>query len=88
MRSFGFILLLAVIAYGVTRIGKRSLQSSGLREHGRIKVSDCRPLGNRQFLVVAEYGSDKHLLGISSGKIEHLAKLEPEGLPISRTLDS
>ena len=82
MRSAGFLLLLGVLAYGVTRLGRNAVSSSGLRAHGKIRVSDCKPLGNRQFLVVAEYGSDKHLIGVSSGKIEHLAKLESDDRPL------
>ena len=31
--------------------------------------------GNRQFLMVAQYGNEKHLLGVSSSSINHLAKL-------------
>ena len=45
---------------------------------GKIVVADSCPLGNRQFLVVAQYGLEKHLLGVSQGQVSHLAKLDPE----------
>lgn len=78
LRSLGFLLLLGLVAYGVSRIAKRSFNNSinTSKKEGKVFVSDSRPLGNRQFLVVAEYGDQKHLLGVSPGKIEHLAKLE------------
>ena len=38
-------------------------------------IADTCSLGNRQFLMVAQYGEEKHLLGVSSGSINHLAKL-------------
>ena len=78
LRSLGFVILLGVVGYAISRLGKSKLtpKSKDERSKGRILISDSRPLGNRQFIVVAEYGSHKHLLGISPGKIEHLAKLE------------
>ncbi|MDA7822856.1 flagellar biosynthetic protein FliO [Opitutales bacterium] len=80
LRSVGFLLLLAAIAYGVSKLGNSSGGNSlnGLKTKGKIVLSDSRPLGNRQFIVVAEYGSQKHLLGVSPGKIEHLAKLDDD----------
>ena len=78
LRSIGFLMLLALVAFGVTRLGKGwgKDKLTGLKADGKIILSDCRPLGNRQFIIVAQYGMHKHLLGVSPGKIEHLTKLE------------
>jgi len=78
LRSIGFLMLLALVAFGVTRLGKGWGKDNltGLKADGKIILSDCRPLGNRQFIVVAQYGMQKHLLGVSPGKIEHLTKLD------------
>jgi flagellar biogenesis protein FliO len=38
-------------------------------------LCDTRSLGNKQFLVVASYEQEKFLLGISSGSIQLLSKL-------------
>ena len=78
IRSIGFLMLLALVAFGVTRLGKGwgKDKLTGLKADGKIILSDCRPLGNRQFIIVAQYGMQKHLLGVSPGKIEHLTKLE------------
>ena len=78
LRSIGFLMLLALVAFGVTRLGKGWGKDNltRLKADGKIILSDCRPLGNRQFIIVAQYGMQKHLLGVSPGKIEHLTKLE------------
>ena len=78
LRSVGFLMILALVAYGVTRLGKGRFKDNlrGIKSDGKIILSDCRPLGNRQFIIVAQYGMQKHLLGVSPGKIEHLTKLE------------
>jgi flagellar protein FliO/FliZ len=41
-----------------------------------LKIRETKPLGNRQFLVVVEYGSQKMLLGVAPGVINHLCYLE------------
>ena len=44
--------------------------------NGKIIIADTCSLGNRQFLMVAQYGEEKHLVGVSAGSINHLAKIE------------
>jgi len=82
LRSIGFLLLLGAIGFGFSRFS--SFRSSSLSrlsgKMGKINISDCKPLGNRQFLVIAEYGHNKFMLGVSPGKIENLAQLDSSGL--------
>ena len=42
---------------------------------GRIHLADTCALGNRQYLVVAQFGHERHLLGISPNAISHLSSL-------------
>ena len=42
---------------------------------GRIHLADTCALGNRQYLVVAQFGRERHLLGISPNAINHLSNL-------------
>jgi len=35
-------------------------------------------LGNKQFLVVAQYGAEKHLIGVSQSSISHLSRLSSD----------
>lgn len=44
----------------------------------KLSVTESRPLGNRQYLVVADYDGRKYLLGVCPGRIDMLAPLEPE----------
>lgn len=41
----------------------------------KLQISETRMLGNRQFLVVAEYEDRKMLLGVCPGRIDYLATL-------------
>jgi flagellar protein FliO/FliZ len=47
----------------------------GVRER-QIQIEESRPLGNRQYLVVASVGPKKFLLGITPGSIQMLTPLE------------
>ncbi len=49
-------------------------RAAGLRN---LSVAETRPLGNRQYLVVAAYGEEKFLIGVCPGQLNLLAKLGP-----------
>jgi flagellar biogenesis protein FliO len=47
----------------------------------KLQVSEIRSLGNRQFLVIAEYEATRLFLGVSQGRIDllcHLGRDVPE----------
>ena len=50
----------------------------------KLAISETRSLGNRQFLVVAAYGSRKFLLGVCPGRVDLLAPLDDANPPASR----
>jgi len=56
------------------------LVSRGTR---KLQLEETRPLGNRQYLVVANYDGRKFLLGVTTGQIQMLAQLE--GAPVAET---
>jgi flagellar protein FliO/FliZ len=62
---------------------RRSPQGLNGREARKLNVTESRSLGNRQYLVVADYDGRKFLLGVCPGRIELLSPLE--GNPSSRT---
>lgn len=75
--------LLLVLAAGAAAAGgwllwrqRRSPAGLGGREARRLAVVETRGLGNRQYLVVADYDGRKFLLGVCPGRIELLAKLD------------
>ncbi len=44
----------------------------------KLQIEETRPLGNRQYLVVANYEGKKMLLGVTTGQIQLLARLDGE----------
>lgn len=54
--------------------------TSGSRISSALAVEETRPLGNRQYLVVASYEGRKFLLGVCPGQINLLAPLEDESV--------
>jgi flagellar protein FliO/FliZ len=52
-----------------------------LARGGRLAIAETRPLGNRQYLVVAAYDGKKFLLGVCPGRIDLLAPLDAGAPP-------
>ena len=78
LRVVGFLGILGAGGYFISQYKRKRIVNSPDAIKGKIVVADSCPLGNRQFLVVAQYGLEKHLLGVSQGQVSHLAKLDPE----------
>lgn len=57
---------------------QRRAQAAGVAPSG-LRVEETRPLGNRQFLVVASHEGRRFLLGVAPGNIRFLTDLNPEG---------
>ena len=74
-RVIGFLGILAAGGYFLTQQNKKRRFKSSFRGNEKVIVSDTCPLGNRQFLVVAECGNEKFLLGVSPSNVSHLATL-------------
>jgi flagellar biogenesis protein FliO len=49
------------------------------RAEGKLRIKDQILLGNRQFLVVVEYGGNEILVGIGPGFISHVSTLSANG---------
>ncbi len=74
--SLYFVLLLGFLAGGtyLLRNGFAIFQPKFKGER-KLQISETRMLGNRQFLVVAEYEGRKMLLGVCPGRIDYLSTL-------------
>ncbi len=77
-----FVLLLALLGGGVyvMRNGLGFLQPKP-KGPRKLDITETRMLGNRQFLIVAEYEQRKMLIGVCPGRIDYLCTLsgaEPE----------
>ena len=89
--SLYLVLLLGLLGGGawLLRSGLTIFQPK-LKGERKLQVSETRMLGNRQFLVVAEYEGRKMLLGVCPGRIDYLSTLagaEPEFPNISPEKD-
>lgn len=71
-----FFLLLGILAGGLfffrNGFGMLSQKNKAAR---KLEISETRMLGNRQFLVVAEYEGKKMLIGVCPGRIDYLCNL-------------
>ena len=70
---FFVLLLLVAVLWFLNRkgfFGKFKTATSG-----KLKIKDQVMLGNRQFLVVAEYGGREVMLGIGPGFVSHVCDL-------------
>jgi len=60
---------------------RRSPQGLLNREARKLAVTETRSLGNRQYLVVADYDGRKFLLGVCPGRIDMLSPLDGSSPP-------
>ena len=73
---------LALAAAGAWVLIQR--RQSGLlaaRGQRRLQIEETRPLGGRQYLVVANYDGKKFLLGVTPGRINLLTPLDEPAQP-------
>ncbi len=75
LKVFGFIGLLCASAYFLSIYSKKRRMGMNFSKSEKILVAETCSLGNRQFLMVAQCGDERHLLGVSPNSINHLAKL-------------
>lgn len=75
--------ILIVLAAGAAAAGgwmlwrqRRTPGGIAGREARKLNVAESRSLGNRQYLVVADYDGKKFLLGVCPGSISMLAPLD------------
>lgn len=82
-QSSGSSPVLLVVAIGAAAAGgwmlwRQRRTPSGIagRDARKLAVSETRSLGNRQYLVVADYDGKKFLLGVCPGRIDLLSPLD------------
>jgi len=76
-RSLIFLFAFVLAAGGVwLLVQRRKAGPSGGRGARKLQIDETRPLGNRQYLVVADYDGKKFLLGVTPGRIEMLTPLD------------
>ncbi len=75
-----FVLIVGLLIAGLyfTRTGFGALPRINKVDR-KLIIAETRPLGNRQFLIVAEYENRKMLLGVCPGRIDYLSTLAGGG---------
>jgi flagellar protein FliO/FliZ len=67
--------LLFAAGGGWLLLQKRKAGPAGGRGR-KLQIDETRPLGNRQYLIVADYDGKKFLIGVTPGRIQMLTPLE------------
>lgn len=73
------VLLLAGAGAWLVWRGRQGKLTNLNRQGRKLEIEETRPLGNRQYLVVATYQDKKFLLGVCPGRIDLLAPLHDGG---------
>lgn len=76
--SWTFALIVGAAAGGVWWWQRKRVAGQGGAAPGSLKVEQSRPLGNRQFLVVASCDGRRLLLGVAPGQINLLCDLNEQ----------
>jgi flagellar protein FliO/FliZ len=77
--SHAYVVMVAFLLAGAgawVLIQRRKGAPIVARGSRKLNVEETRPLGNRQYLVVADYEGRKFLLGVTTGQIQLLANLD------------
>lgn len=83
-----FVFMVLVIAgfWAYNKWGGNGLRK--LANSNELRIRETKPLGNRQFLVVVQYGEQRMLLGVAPGMINHLCYLEHDPESAGEELDA
>lgn len=77
-KTLFFLFILGIGAFSVLYLAKKgrfNMMIPNRTKEGGLKVVESKMLGNKQFLMVVEYGNQKMLLGVGPGMINHLCYL-------------
>ena len=77
-----FLVVLGVIAYALNYFSKKRNSHTLIKGKSKLSIVDTCSLGNRQFIVVAQYESERHLLAVCANGVSHLAELSSKKTPI------
>jgi flagellar biogenesis protein FliO len=70
-----FLFVLCGIALALKYFSKQRGLKTVVGRNNKLRIIETCSLGNRQFIVVTQYESEKHLLAVSTTGVSHLAKL-------------
>jgi flagellar protein FliO/FliZ len=60
---------------------RKGAAGGSIRGERKLSIAETKPLGNRQYLIVAAYEGRKYLLGVCPGRIDLLTRLDQSAPP-------
>ena len=75
VKVFGFLLLLGIIAFFIRKYNSSEHLNKKRVPGKKIFISDTCPLGNKNYLIVAQCDNDRHLIGVGPNFCQYLTKL-------------
>lgn len=75
-RSLIVVVALLLAAGGAWLVLQRRKAGPAGGRGRKLQIDETKPLGNRQYLVVADYDGKKFLLGVTPGQIQMLTPLD------------
>ena len=81
----GYVLtILVLLAAGLALLFRGSLPmafAAGSKAQRKLHIEETKSVGNRQYLLVAEYEGRRFLLGVCPGRIDYLSGLDSDPAP-------
>lgn len=85
--GYGALMMLLILLVGILAavfVYTKKIGIPRAPKSGSLELLETKPLGGRQFLVVAKYGEKRVLLGVCPGRIDFLCDMT-DGLPASES---
>ena len=78
IRVVAFLFVLGLCAFFLTRFNKKRITVSSANGDGKIRIADTCPIGNKQFLIIAQCDHERFLLGVSPSGFSHITNLKSD----------
>ena len=81
VKVLGFLLVLGIIAFFIRKYNSSEYLNKKRVPGRKIFISDTCPLGNKNYLIVAQCDNDRHLIGVGPNFCQYLTKLSQSTSP-------
>ena len=87
VKVLGFLLVLGIIAFFIRKYNSSEYLNKKRIPGKKIFISDTCPLGNKNYLIVAQCDDDRHLIGVGPNFCQYLTKLSQSTSPSGSSQD-
>ena len=81
VKVLGFLLVLGIIAFFIRKYNSSEYLNKKRVPGRKIFISDTCPLGNKNYLIVAQCDNDRYLIGVGPNFCQYLTKLSQSTSP-------